>query len=119
MCICSDLGMSIPATEHSVMTCWPSERAAILNMIEQFGTGAFATVMDSYDYNKALMEVLPSVKEVGWTPPPVLIAQACGSEKDLLLSVQVCHDVLGMRLPTVELFYMPANPCLLTPESSS
>eukprot|EP00775_Hariotina_reticulata_P005943 gene5943-6182_t len=58
------VGMSIPATEHSVMTCWPSERAAILNMIEQFGTGAFATVMDSYDYSKALTEVLPSVKEV-------------------------------------------------------
>ncbi|KAF6250455.1 Quinolinate phosphoribosyl transferase [Scenedesmus sp. NREL 46B-D3] len=39
------VGMSIPATEHSVMTCWPDERAAIYNMIEHFGTGCFATVV--------------------------------------------------------------------------
>ena len=42
--------MSIPATEHSVMTCWPSEREAIANMIDHFGGGLFACVMDSYDY---------------------------------------------------------------------
>lgn len=51
------VGMSIPATEHSVMTCWPDERTAIFNMIEHFGTGAFATVMDSYDYGAALEQV--------------------------------------------------------------
>jgi hypothetical protein len=48
---------SIPATEHSVMTSWPDERAAIENMIEHFGTGVFACVMDSYDYAAALAEV--------------------------------------------------------------
>jgi hypothetical protein len=31
----------------------------VLNMIENFGTGAFATVMDSYDYTAALNQVLP------------------------------------------------------------
>ena len=41
---------SIPATEHSVMTAWPSEREAIENMIEHYGTGLFSVVMDSYDY---------------------------------------------------------------------
>ena len=46
------VAMSIPATEHSVMTCWPSERAAIQNMIDHFGSGLFACVMDSYDYAK-------------------------------------------------------------------
>ena len=46
------VGMSIPATEHSVMTAWPSERAAIKNMIAHFGAGLFACVMDSYDYAK-------------------------------------------------------------------
>lgn len=46
------MGQSIPATEHSVMTAWPTERAAIANMIAQFGGGIFATVMDSYDYQK-------------------------------------------------------------------
>ncbi|KAF6252467.1 Quinolinate phosphoribosyl transferase [Scenedesmus sp. NREL 46B-D3] len=55
------VGMSIPATEHSVMTCWPDERAAIYNMIEHFGTGCFATVMDSYDYGAALEQVVPLV----------------------------------------------------------
>lgn len=55
------VGQSIPATEHSVMTSWPSERQAISNMISQFGSGIFATVMDSYDYQRALDEVLPAV----------------------------------------------------------
>uniref|UniRef100_A0A383W1M1 Nicotinamide phosphoribosyltransferase n=1 Tax=Tetradesmus obliquus TaxID=3088 RepID=A0A383W1M1_TETOB len=55
------VGMSIPATEHSVMTCWPDERAAIFNMIEHFGAGCFATVMDSYDYGAALEQVVPVV----------------------------------------------------------
>lgn len=41
---------SIPATEHSVMTAWPSEEDAILNMIKHFGDGVFACVLDSYDY---------------------------------------------------------------------
>lgn len=44
------VAMSIPATEHSVMTAWRTEREALENMIEQFGTGIFACVMDSYDY---------------------------------------------------------------------
>jgi nicotinic acid phosphoribosyltransferase len=30
-------------------------------MIAQFGTGIFATVMDSYDYQRALDEVVPAV----------------------------------------------------------
>jgi hypothetical protein len=47
------VGSSIPATEHSVMTSWPSEAAAMLNMIEHFGEGTYAIVMDSYDYAKA------------------------------------------------------------------
>ena len=44
------MGSSIPATEHSVMTAWHTEQAAIENMIDQFGGGMFACVMDSYDY---------------------------------------------------------------------
>ena len=55
------VGNSIPATEHSVMTSWPSERDAIQNMIRHFGSGIFATVMDSYDYQRALDVVVPSV----------------------------------------------------------
>ncbi len=46
------MAQSIPATEHSVMTAWPTEQEAIENMINHFGTGVFACVMDSYDYAK-------------------------------------------------------------------
>ena len=41
------VGESIPATEHSVMTSWRSEREAIQNMIDKFGKqgAVFACVM--------------------------------------------------------------------------
>eukprot|EP01125_Pyxidicula_operculata_P021403 TRINITY_DN822_c0_g1_i1.p1 TRINITY_DN822_c0_g1~~TRINITY_DN822_c0_g1_i1.p1 ORF type:complete len:491 (+),score=96.17 TRINITY_DN822_c0_g1_i1:1528-3000(+) len=54
---------SIPATEHSVMTSWPSESAAIRNMIRNFGGEGkvFACVMDSYDYQNALDNVLGEI----------------------------------------------------------
>ena len=42
--------------------CPPAERQAISNMIQHFGSGVFATVMDSYNYQRALDEVLPAVK---------------------------------------------------------
>lgn len=54
---------SIPATEHSVMTSWPSELEAVENMIENFGSGVFACVADSYDYDNFLHTVLPAVAE--------------------------------------------------------
>lgn len=41
---------SVPATEHSVMTAWATEKEAIDNMLEHFGGGLFSVVMDSYDY---------------------------------------------------------------------
>mmetsp|Transcript_30148 Transcript_30148/g.71503 ORF Transcript_30148/g.71503 Transcript_30148/m.71503 type:complete len:575 (-) Transcript_30148:94-1818(-) len=57
------VGTSIPATEHSVMTAWPNEEAALLNEIELYGTSLFACVMDSYDYDRALNEVLPAIAD--------------------------------------------------------
>jgi nicotinic acid phosphoribosyltransferase len=54
---------SIPATEHSVMTAWPTEEAAMLNEIEHFGSGLFGCVMDSYDYDYALSDVLPKIAD--------------------------------------------------------
>ena len=33
----------------------------MLKMIEKFGAGAFACVLDSYDYVRALSEILPSI----------------------------------------------------------
>jgi len=55
---------SIPATEHSVMTSWPNETEAIKNMINKFGKGVFACVMDSYNYTNALTKVLPRVAQL-------------------------------------------------------
>ena len=59
------VAQSIPATEHSVMTSWPDEKKAIDNMIDEFGGNGkvFAVVMDSYDYNNALFNVLPTIAE--------------------------------------------------------
>jgi len=52
---------SIPATEHSVMTAWPTEADAIKNVIKHYAgeRQVFATVMDSYDYENALDKVVP------------------------------------------------------------
>ncbi|KAJ3092991.1 hypothetical protein HK102_013265 [Quaeritorhiza haematococci] len=55
---------SIPATEHSVMTAYPTEREALAQLLNSCGEGACACVMDSYDYTRALEEVLPSVKSL-------------------------------------------------------
>eukprot|EP00179_Madagascaria_erythrocladioides_P026307 CAMPEP_0198337530 /NCGR_PEP_ID=MMETSP1450-20131203/28694_1 /TAXON_ID=753684 ORGANISM="Madagascaria erythrocladiodes, Strain CCMP3234" /NCGR_SAMPLE_ID=MMETSP1450 /ASSEMBLY_ACC=CAM_ASM_001115 /LENGTH=510 /DNA_ID=CAMNT_0044042349 /DNA_START=74 /DNA_END=1602 /DNA_ORIENTATION=- len=57
------VAQSVPATEHSVMTAWPTEEAAIRNMIKHFGKGIFACVLDSYDYQNCLDNVLPKIKE--------------------------------------------------------
>jgi len=65
------IASSIPATEHSVMTSWETELDAVINMAEKYGGGLFATVADSYDYDKFLHTVLPKiapiVKEKGGT----------------------------------------------------
>jgi nicotinic acid phosphoribosyltransferase len=56
-----EFAQSIPATEHSVMTSWPSEVDAVRNMIHHYGDGVFACVADSYDYKHFLHHVLPAV----------------------------------------------------------
>jgi nicotinamide phosphoribosyltransferase len=65
------VAMTIPATEHSVMTSWESELSATLNMVDKYGHGVFATVADSFDYTMFLKNVLPLVapivKEKGGT----------------------------------------------------
>jgi nicotinamide phosphoribosyltransferase len=58
------VGISLPATEHSVMTSWPDEIAAITNLCTRFPGRIVACVMDSYDYDNALKIILPAVKDV-------------------------------------------------------
>ena len=53
------LGYSIPAAEHSTITSWgrSQESAAYRNMAEQFGSGLFAVVSDSYDIYSAVKNI--------------------------------------------------------------
>ena len=58
-------GISIPATEHSVMTSWTDEIEAVKNILNNFRTSPFvACVMDSYNYENALKTLLPVVKGI-------------------------------------------------------
>jgi nicotinic acid phosphoribosyltransferase len=45
------------------MSSWSSEKEAILNMIEKFGDGVYACVMDNYDYVNAMENLVPSVSK--------------------------------------------------------
>lgn len=58
------VGTSIPATEHSVMTSWPSEKQAIRHAINTHGEGVFAVVMDTYDYTNALNNIMSDLKDL-------------------------------------------------------
>ncbi len=75
----AELACSIPAAEHSTVTCWGSdmnhERKALENMIKHFGDGPlFAFVSDSYDYKRFVREVwchpdiIDDVRKAGATP---------------------------------------------------
>ncbi|KAL7752198.1 hypothetical protein RI367_002243 [Sorochytrium milnesiophthora] len=89
------VGSSIPASEHSVMTSWPSERQAMLNMIEEFGSGVFACVMDSYDYMKALSEVLPTVAQAKLAKGGFLVLRPdSGDQVDVVLAALEAADRL-------------------------
>lgn len=57
------IGISIPATEHSVMTSWADEVVAINNLCEKFNGEMVACVMDSYDYESALDYILPKIAQ--------------------------------------------------------
>lgn len=65
------VAQSIPATEHSVMTAWPTELDAVMNMVDKYGSGLFAAVADSYDYyeylDSVLSKVAPKIIERGGT----------------------------------------------------
>ena len=52
---------SIPATEHAVMTAWAAEADAVGAVLARHGGGAFACVLDSYDYRAALASILPAI----------------------------------------------------------
>ncbi len=52
---------SIPASEHSVMMAYKGDAEAMQVIIEEFGEGTYSIVMDTWNYERALMEDLPIV----------------------------------------------------------
>jgi len=94
------VAMSIPATEHSVMTSWPTELEAVQNMVESYGSGLFATVADSYDYINFLETILPlvapRVKELGGTH---IVRPDSGDPVECVLSgLEYCGRAYGYRI---------------------
>ena len=91
------VAQSIPATEHSVMTSWPSEKAAIDNMISHYGNGIFACVMDSYDYANALDNVLPGVtlEKIGEKGLMVLRPDSGDPVETVLMGLEAADKVFG------------------------
>ena len=56
-------GHSLAATEHSVMTSWATEIEALMNIMDNFPDATqISCVMDSYNYDLALEELLPIVR---------------------------------------------------------
>ena len=55
------IAVSVPATEHSVMTAFQDEIDAVLHAIEMFGHGVISIVADSYDLDYFLEVILPAV----------------------------------------------------------
>ncbi|RHZ75245.1 hypothetical protein Glove_216g80 [Diversispora epigaea] len=55
------IGLSVPATEHSVMLSHKTEKDAMSQLIANFGNGTFACVMDTFDYANALENVVPAI----------------------------------------------------------
>ncbi|KAJ2708181.1 hypothetical protein FB645_000027 [Coemansia sp. IMI 203386] len=88
---------SIPATEHSVMTAFSSERQAMEKLLRTFGDGVVACVMDSYDYTRALAEVLPAIAQLKLDRGGVLVIRPdSGDLVDVVLQgLRAADSVFG------------------------
>jgi len=87
---CPVAGYSIPAAEHSTMTCWGSkgQNDAFRNMLEQYPTGLVAVVSDSYDINSAIMGTWHTLKEQVYARDGILVIRPdSGKLPDTLLQV--------------------------------
>eukprot|EP00461_Guttulinopsis_vulgaris_P002187 UN02188 len=90
---------SIPASEHSVMCSYVHEKQAIDHMIDEFGGEGklFSVVMDSYDYKRALYEILPSVKlhSIEKGGQIVLRPDSGDPVEAVLMALDAAHKVFG------------------------
>ncbi|KAH6569948.1 hypothetical protein BASA62_004544 [Batrachochytrium salamandrivorans] len=94
------VGYSIPATEHSIMTSFRNEKLAITRLLEQFGSGICACVMDSYDYTAALETVLPSIAALKLEKGGVLVLRPDSGDpvKVVLQALHAADRVFGSDL---------------------
>jgi len=60
-----NIGFSVPATEHSVMTAYGKENeiAAFEHLLNKFPTGILSIVSDSFDLWSVIDNILPLIKE--------------------------------------------------------
>ncbi|GMH45188.1 hypothetical protein BSKO_13145 [Bryopsis sp. KO-2023] len=91
------VAMSVPATEHSVMTSWQTELDAMKNMVENFGDGVYSIVMDSYNYERALFKVMPIAKEsISAKQGSIVIRPDSGDPVEAVcLGLKACDEAFG------------------------
>lgn len=94
------IGVSIPATEHSVMLAHQSEYFAVIQTIRTYGQGAYAIVMDSYDYASALEEIIPSVKSEKMTAGGFMVIRPDSGDpiQSVLSALKALNGVFGSTL---------------------
>lgn len=94
------VGSSIPASEHSVMTSFKNEKEAILHMIQEFGDGYYSIVMDSYDYQHALEQILPSIysKKIEKRGFMVLRPDSGEPSAVVLMALNAAEKVFGVTM---------------------
>lgn len=91
------VAQSIPATEHSVMMAHRDEREALVRAIAEYGDGAVSCVIDSYDYVRALQELLPLIAQQKLNKGGFLVVRPDSGDplETVLLALQALERVFG------------------------
>lgn len=89
---------SIPAMEHSTVMTWKCEQDAYKNMAASYSKdGLFACVMDTYDYEQALRDYLPGIKDVMDNNGHLVIRPDSGDPVDtVLMALRAAENVFGV-----------------------
>ena len=70
-----------------------------MNMINQFGSGVFACVMDSYDYAFALDKLIPSIAKLKLEKGGVMIIRPDSGDpvETVIMALQAGEKVFGVK----------------------
>lgn len=87
----------IPGTEHSVMTSHGSEMDAMIRLIEEYGTGTYACVMDSYDYAHALSSLLPQIATLKLEKGGIMVLRPDSGDPiaTIIMALEAADKVFG------------------------